>query len=255
MAKVMAKRGLAVSRPASQLKRIHPHGSATNSAEIFYAGQKFIGGEPRVLYLDYETTPEAILCFGGIYEVNAIKMLKNTHVASVAWRWGHEEKTHVKSWRHFKGYKRPKDIWEALRDMDDAPLMRFVRTLVDPADIIIAQNGDRFDVPIMHTRFLQHGIPPPRPYMTIDTLKIFKKYFKFDSNKQGWVSEQFGTVPKLATHGEKTWTGFIMGDPKECKIMEEYNKVDVEGLYANFHLVLPWVLWKENRRRAIEVKI
>ena len=71
--------------------------------------------------------------------------------------------------------------------------------ILDEADIIIAHNGDRFDLRKIKARFLSNGIMPPMPYKTIDTLKVARKEFALTSNKQDYITKLLGVQEKLDT--------------------------------------------------------
>ena len=66
---------------------------------------------------------------------------------------------------------------------DDKALVGEIRDLLDEADIVIAQNGKRFDIRKINARLIQHGYAPPQPFRVIDTMLVAKKYFAFTSQK------------------------------------------------------------------------
>ena len=72
-------------------------------------------------------------------------------------------------------------------------------SVLNEADIVIAHNGKRFDIPKINTRFLLNGLPPTTPYQQIDTLEAVKKKFGFSSNKLDNLLIQFKMDRKLDT--------------------------------------------------------
>lgn len=231
------------ARPSPKRSRA----SEPHVTEAFFAptGQKFVGGEPRILYIDLETAPLLGYAFQ-MWEADILEVVRNTFILCYAYKWEHEREAHVVSLRQFKGYKK--------RPHDDGELCKALWKLVDEADIIISQNGISFDAKVMNARFLYHKLPPPRSYIMVDTYRIFKKFFKMDSNSQDRVGQFLGTARKKKHHGSRTWIGCINGEVSEWKIMEEYNLGDIAGLVENYKRVLEWLLWQPNRRRAIPVK-
>ena len=212
----------------------------------FYAptGQKFLG-EPRILAWDIETSPVKGHAFG-VREVDIFGIEENTRIISFAYRWLHHKQTHVVSLRSFKPYTKG--------FTNEKKLLKVLWRLLDAADILVHQNGNSYDYPLACGRFLQYRLPPPRhPGVMVDTFKLMSM-FRPDSRGQDNFSRQYGTVAKLRHHGRETWLGCIRGDHKEWDVMEAYNKRDVEGLVANYELMLPWLLSKPNRRRAIIAK-
>jgi DNA-directed RNA polymerase subunit RPC12/RpoP len=109
------------------------------------------------------------------------------------------------------------------------------------ADIDIAHNGDEFDIKKANARFLVHGLPPLSPYKTIDTKKVAKKYFRFDSNKLDELGHYLGLGRKLPHTGFNLWKGCMAGDKKSWKLMTEYNKQDVILLEKVYLKLLPWI--------------
>jgi DNA polymerase elongation subunit (family B) len=133
----------------------------------------------------------------------------------------------------FKGYKPGSE--------DDKYLVKELWKLFDEADIIIAHNGDRFDIRKTNARFAYYNLPPPSPYKTVDTLKVAKRYFNFTSNKLDSLGDYLGYGRKMAHTGFTLWKGCMTGDPKAWKTMVAYNKRDVvllEQIYKHF---LPWI--------------
>lgn len=198
-----------------------------------------------MLFLDVETSP--ILGYAWQkYEADIFEIVENTKLLCISYRWNHENKTKAILLPHFRGYK-PGVV-------DDRHLMKAIWKLLDEADVVIAHNGDRFDVRKINARFFAHGMTPPRPYSTIDTLKTARKFLSLDSNKMGDICKLVGIGRKLETHGKDTWLGCIKGDPRAWRMMEDYNIHDTELLYRLYARLVEWAAWKPNRRRPIYAK-
>ena len=88
-------------------------------------------------------------------------------------------------------------------------------------------NCDAFDVKKANARFIFHGLEPPSPYKTIDTLKLARKYFKFDSNRLDNLGQYLKLGRKLPHTGKHLWLGCMDGDLKSWDLMKRYNKQDV----------------------------
>ena len=128
---------------------------------------------------------------------------------------------------------------EAVRE-DDKRIIKSMWKLIDAADILVTQNGEKFDIPRLNTRFLICGLPPPSPYQQIDTLKTLKKNFAFSSNKLDYVNHVLGLPEKIPTSFE-LWRKCIQGDEESLEQMENYNKNDVTILEETFLILRPWV--------------
>ncbi len=128
---------------------------------------------------------------------------------------------------------------EAIRE-DDSRIVAGIWGLLDEADIVIAHNGDMFDIPNLNTRFLINGLSPTRPYRTIDTLKVAQRQFGFSHNSLNALGRVFGLGEKMET-GFDLWRRCKNGDDEALRKMEEYNRGDVELLEKVYLKMRPWI--------------
>jgi len=126
------------------------------------------------------------------------------------------------------------------RGEDDSRIVKNLWKLLNEADIVIAHNSDKFDVPNMNTRFIVNNLPPTKPYQTIDTLKIARKQFGFTHNNLNALARVFGFKVKLDTNFE-LWKRCIDGDEEALKRMETYNRHDVTLLEEVYLKIRPWI--------------
>ena len=127
-----------------------------------------------------------------------------------------------------------------LLEIDDSKIVKDIHKLLDETQIVIAHNGDSFDVKKINSRFLVHKLPPPSPYKTIDTLKIAHSTFGFDQNTLKFLSNTLGVGDKMEAGGYPLWKGCMYGDKKAWAKMKKYSRQDVlslEGVYKKFR---PW---------------
>lgn len=132
---------------------------------------------------------------------------------------------------------------------DDRRLMKKLWTLLDGVDIIIAQNGQRFDVPKINSRMLMAGLPPYSPIRVIDTLAASKKHFRHTSNKLEWVSKYHSQTPKLTTRkfaGFDLWDQCMKRNPAAWAEMKEYNLRDVQATEEYYTKIRPWMTTHPN---------
>jgi DNA polymerase elongation subunit (family B) len=185
----------------------------------------------KILFLDIETSPNLAYVWGK-YEQDVIAFEKEWYIMSFAYRWDNG-KTQCLSLPDFPAYKKNKE--------DDKALVSLIWTILDQADIVVAHNGDKFDLRKINARFIAHGLTPCKPYKTVDTLKVARKYFNFNSNKLDDLCKTFNIGMKLDTQGFKTWLGCMSGDLSSWHTMTKYNKHDVELLYKLYYKLLPWI--------------
>ena len=170
----------------------------------------------------------------GKYDQNVLDFERDWYILSFSYKWIGKKRVDAVALPDFKTlYKKDKE--------DDSALCLALWQLFNEADIIIAHNGDRFDIRKANARFLQHGFDVPEPYKTIDTLKIARRYFKFDSNKLDDLARYLGLGRKVNVGGFSTWKGCMNGDMASWRKMVTYNKMDVDLLEKVYIIMRPWV--------------
>ena len=126
---------------------------------------------------------------------------------------------------------------EALKK-DDKRITENIFKLICDADIVIAHNGDRFDLKRLNTRFLLHGLGSPTSYKSIDTLKSARKFLSFSSNKLDYIGDISRLGNKIDTGGFDLWLRCLKGDQKAFKEMVKYCDQDVQLLeYVYLYLI------------------
>jgi DNA polymerase elongation subunit (family B) len=186
----------------------------------------------KVLLLDIETAPSLGFVWAK-WETNVIDFKRDWYILSYAYKWlDRKEPVKAVGLIDFAGYDRHQE--------NDKALVKSLWKLLDEADVIIAHNGDSFDLPKINTRFLTHGLRPPTPYKTVDTLKIARKVFAFDSNKLDDLGRYLGIGRKLPHTGFHLWKGCMAGDRASWATMKQYNAQDVELLEKVYYIVRPW---------------
>lgn len=125
-------------------------------------------------------------------------------------------------------------------DENDKRIVKKLWSLFDEADVIVAHNGDDFDIPKTRSRFLIHGLKPPSPFTTIDTLKTARKQFGFSHNKLDFLARMFGLDRKMDTNF-KLWSRCLRGEDKALQYMFDYNKKDIIILEEVYYKLQPWM--------------
>ena len=188
--------------------------------------------QPKILLFDIETAPNLAYVWGK-YEQNAIAFESEWYMLSFAWKWSGDKKVQARSLPDYRGYNK--------NPMDDSAMLKDLHSLFDEADVIVAHNGDQFDIKKTNARFIINGLHPPAPYKTIDTKKVAKKYFNFTSNSLNDLGQNLNLGKKLPTGGFDLWLGCMQGDQKSWDKMVKYNKMDVELLEKVYETMKPWM--------------
>lgn len=188
---------------------------------------------PRVCFYDIETAPSIGWYFDLYKEGNIVSTIQPWFILSFAYKFKGEKKIHYHCLADYPGYDKNKTCDKALvKDLH--------RLVFSAADCLIGHNIDRFDGRKSRARFLAHGLPPPPPVKTIDTLKLARRMFKLDSNRLADVGEYLGLGGKVAHTGWKLWEACINGDRKAWQQMGRYNKRDVDLLEQVYDRLAPW---------------
>ena len=151
---------------------------------------------------------------------------------SFSWKWQDEKICRVKALPDYADYKPGTE--------DDSSLIKDLWAILDQADLVIGHNADRFDIRKANARFIKHELPPPKPYQTIDTLKIARRHFAFTSNKLDDLGQLLGVGRKLKTGGFDLWMGCLQGDTASWNKMKRYNRMDVLLLERVYERLKPW---------------
>lgn len=185
---------------------------------------------PKVLFLDLETTPNVVYSWG--LWVNGMlshdNILEERTILSACWSWEGENTIHsaVVDYRHPK---------------NDIYVVQTVIDQINKADAVVAHNGDRFDMRWLYARAIFHKLPPPAPILQIDTKKLAKSRFNFNSNRLDYLAQFFGIGRKIKTEFE-LWKECIAGSKKALETLVKYNKHDIvllKGVYACMKAYLP----------------
>ncbi len=188
--------------------------------------------EPKVLLFDIEVSLSKGYFFDLWKEGNIVEIESSWYMLSFAYKWLDKKKVHVAALPHFPGYVKNPSC--------DKRLVTELHKLLCEADVVVAHNGDRFDIRKANARFIAHGLQPPSPYKTVDTLKIARRYFKFDSNRLDDLGAYLGVGRKKATTGKALWLGCMAGDLRCWEQMADYNKQDTLLLEAVYNKLKAW---------------
>lgn len=145
----------------------------------------------------------------------------------VAAKWAHEDK--VMSF--------------AAEDLEnDLGLVQWCHELLDEADIVIAHNGARFDIPVMNARMIKYKMRPPAPYKVVDTLRAARRVFRFPHNSLAGLSDYLNLRQKKSEQNFSLWRDCLSSSKHPAWAdMDEYCRGDLLALEALYYRLLPWV--------------
>lgn len=185
--------------------------------------------KPKIFIFDIETSPITAYTWSLWTEARSYdNVISDWSMLSWAGKWLGDDEVY---W-DVNSYRDP---------LDDTKILQSLHSFMDEADIIVAHNGNKFDIKKMNARFLLNGMKPPSPYRKIDTLLEARKYFALTSNRLDALGEMLGLGRKKETGGFKLWTRCLSGDKAAFEEMVEYNIQDVCLLEDVYLTLRPWM--------------
>ena len=166
------------------------------------------------LYFDCECSPNIGFFWQAGYklQIGPQNIIKERALICICYKWEDEKETHSLKWDS--------------KQCDKKMLQDFIK-VVNTANELVGHNGDKFDLAWIRTRCLFHEIDMFPTYTTIDTLKVARSKFKFNSNKLDYIGKFLGIGQKIKTDFS-LWTDIVL---KKCPIamdkMIKYCKMDV----------------------------
>jgi len=135
-------------------------------------------------------------------------------------------------------------FYEENRKEDDRRIVSRLCELLHEADVVVAHNGDEFDLKQIRARAVVHGIKPPAPVKTVDTYKVAKREFGFPSNSLEYLTGVLNCNVKKGGHkkfpGFELWKECLAGNDEAWEEMKLYNIDDVLSLEELYKKLRPW---------------
>jgi len=170
----------------------------------------------RRLIWDIETSPNIVFSWRAGYKLNIPheNIIQERAIICICYKWEGEKRVYSLQWD----------------DGCDRDMVAKFLEVASQADELVAHNGDRFDMKWLNTRILKHGLEPPEPWKTVDTLKIAKRHFYFNSNRLDYLGQHLLGHGKIKTdYG--MWKAIVLDNcPTAMRKMIKYCKMDVSLL-------------------------
>lgn len=183
------------------------------------------------LFFDIETSPNIVTSWRVGYNLNIgpEAIIKERAIICVCWKWEGESKQYSLEWN---------------KGCDKELLTKFVDVL-EQADEICGHNSDKFDIKWLRARCYINNVKMFPTYKSIDTLKLSRSGFYFNSNKLDYLGKISGFGGKKDTGGMETWNKIIFDNcPKAMKKMVSYCHGDITLLEKVFKKLNSYTLAK-----------
>lgn len=183
--------------------------------------------KPKILIYDIETSYNIVKSWriGYNLNINPTDIIEERKIICVSYKWLGDDQIYNLQWD---------------KNHDDKFLLEQFIQVLNEADLIVAHNGERYDLKFIKTRAIYHGLEMLLNYPQFDTLKVAKKKFNFNSNKLDYISEFLGFENKIKTD-MKLWDDIIFKScPKAMDEMIRYCNMDVELLEKVYNKLSYW---------------
>ena len=188
---------------------------------------KIQNNQGKVLIYDIETSYNIGKFWRAGYNlnINSGDIIHERAIICISYKWLGEEQVYNLTWD---------------KNQCDKFLLEQFIPILDEADMIVAHNGDRYDLKFIKTRALKHNLKMLINYKQFDTLKVAKAKFMFNSNKLDYISKFLGAEGKISTE-MKLWDDIILRKcPKAMIEMLTYCEEDVRQLEIVYNALVSW---------------
>ena len=168
----------------------------------------------RRLFFDIETSPNIGLFWEAGYKKNIdySNIIQERAIICICYKCEYEKEVYSLQWD--------------AKQNDKAMLQKFIE-VANLANEMVGHNGDKFDLAWIRTRCLFHKIDMFPAYVTIDTLKIARSKFRFNSNRLNYIADFLGLGQKIKTE-YSLWKDILLKKDKVAmEKMIKYCKKDV----------------------------
>jgi len=161
---------------------------------------------------------------------------QHVDIICIGYKWYGEKKVHCLTWD---------------KNQNSAKMVEAFSKIVAQADLVVAHNGDKFDMKNLNTQRLLHGQTPISWPTSEDTLKQLRKLFALPSYKLDYVAKL------LTGDGKKPmafddWVQIVENkSAKHLKKMVTYCKKDVKKLEEVYRKIEKFIPPKLNASIAV----
>lgn len=193
----------------------------------------------KILILDIETAPNMAYVWGAWKQnVGHNQWLQTSHIMSFSAKWLGDDSI----------------IYMENRKENDKTIVGVLYDLLDEADIVVAHNGQKFDLPVIRGRGVIHGMTPPSPFFIVDTLQTARRELRLVGNSLKVLCNELGLAHKddhKKFPGFELWAECLKGNDEAWAEMKEYNIQDIISLEELYLRLRPYMTNHPNVVRDI----
>jgi DNA polymerase elongation subunit (family B) len=168
----------------------------------------------RRLYFDIEVSANIGLFWQSGYklQIGTENIIKERAVICICYKWEDDNDVYYLQWD---------------KKQCDKKLLQDFINVANTADELVGHNGDKFDLSWIRTRCLFHNIQMFPLYNTIDTLKVARSKFRFNSNRLDYIGKFLGLGQKNHTNFDLWKDIMLKNDKTAMNTMIDYCIQDV----------------------------
>lgn len=207
-----------------------------NILDIYHEILEEKNRSPRILFFDIETSFNLVCSWqiGRKISLSPENILSERKIITICYKFSDSDKVQSLTWDN---------------SQNDKKMLEQFSKVMDSADIICGHNSDAFDTKHIRTRAIYHNIPLSSKFNSIDTLKVARSGFKFNSNKLDYLGQFLGEGQKISTGGLQLWKDVVLkGDKAALNKMVDYCKGDVELLEKVYNRLQAYAPIKKFRK-------
>lgn len=187
----------------------------------------------KILFWDTEVSPMLLTKFDLKPEWSSpARIVQDYFFLSAQWGWNGDDEVYTVSIlddpKRFKA-----------DHTDDSHVIKTMHKVLMEADVVVAHNGNGFDIPKFEERVICHGLPPLKHLVTVDTLKEARR-FGFTSKSLAYLCKKLGLTDKLK-NDPGSFDRAAMGDKKAIEGILEYGKGDIVSLKELYYKLRPYM--------------
>jgi hypothetical protein len=181
---------------------------------------------PKIILFDIESSPVTALVWGKVVDGPVLRVLEDWQLLCFSYKELGKKKVTVMS----------------RKDYSERQLVKHLRDVIDGADIVIAQNGKKFDIRKLNAKIIGFDFKPPAAPQVVDTLLESRKYFGFTGHSLDELLVVLKAPFRKMKHpGLDMWTESMAGNKTMLTKMERYCARDTVGLEFIYNKMKGWM--------------
>jgi DNA polymerase elongation subunit (family B) len=189
--------------------------------------------EPNLLFVDGETSALLVYAWGlGKQDIDYKRIYKERQVLCIGYAFNDlPVNILTTNYDMFSIHNRDDDA--------DKEMLQEFSDLCAQADLVIGHNIKQFDVGVLRSRIIKHGLPDLPPFLIDDTY-IQTKGIGFTSHRLDYLTQYLG-IGRKEDHPFEMWVDVMNKVPGAFEKMQTYCKGDVENNRKMYKRLLPYI--------------